>query len=45
MKWYVAINSGMPVGQDIYPLGEEPLLDHQEGIILSARSVMVLVGR
>jgi glycogen operon protein len=45
MRWHVAINTGMPSPQDIWPFGSEPELDDQRSILLAPRSVVVLVGR
>jgi len=45
MKWYVAANTGAPVPEDSWALGEEPVLSDQTNIMLGSRSVIILVGR
>lgn len=44
-KWYVFLNTGVPEPLDIFDIGREPVLENQSGVLLGARSVIVLVGR
>lgn len=44
-KWYVFANTGIQGDGDIHEPGREPLLDNQGGILVGARSVMILVAR
>jgi glycogen operon protein len=43
-KWHLAVDTGQSSPDDIYPVGEEPLLRNQQSIQLAARSVVVLVS-
>lgn len=43
--WRVFVNTSMAPPEDAWEPGSEPLLDHQEGLLLGPRSVMILVGR
>ncbi len=45
MKWHVGVNTDMPGGSDIFPIGSEPLLDNQDNFTVGARSTIVLVGK
>ncbi|MEP7284715.1 MAG: glycogen debranching protein GlgX [Chloroflexota bacterium] len=45
MKWHIAVNTMMTSGQDIYPVGSEPVLEVQDAIMLGNRSTVILVGR
>jgi isoamylase len=44
LQWRIAINTGMPSPQDIWEVGQEPVLGDQGAIMLGSRSVVVLVG-
>ncbi len=44
-KWHVFLNTGAKEPDDIYDVSREPVLENQHGILLGARSVLVLVGR
>lgn len=44
-RWYVAANTDMPSGSDIFSPGREVLLDHQEWVLAGPRSIVILVGR
>lgn len=43
MLWHSSINTGADL--DHFALGEEPVLDPQQGLLVRDRSVVVLVGR
>ena len=43
--WRAFANTSMPSPRDIWEPGSEPLLDPQEGVLVGARSVMILVAR
>ncbi|MCS6807236.1 MAG: glycogen debranching protein GlgX [Bacteroidota bacterium] len=43
--WHVFVNTGAPEPFDIFPVGREPVLENQRGILLGARSVVVLLAR
>jgi glycogen operon protein len=43
--WHVAINTGATAPEDKWPLGHEPALAEQNGLIVGEHSVVVLVGR
>jgi len=45
MNWYVATNTDMPKGSDIFSRGEEPALEEQSEFLVGVRSVVVLVGK
>jgi glycogen operon protein len=45
VSWRVGINTAAPAPGDRWPIGGEPLLPQQEGILVGGRSVVVLVGR
>jgi isoamylase len=44
-KWHVFANTGANPPQDIWEVGNEPLLENQQGIMVGDRSVVILVGR
>jgi glycogen operon protein len=44
-KWHVFLNTGADEPSDIFDVGREPVLPDQHGLLLGARSVVVLVGR
>ncbi|MBD2774198.1 hypothetical protein [Iningainema tapete] len=44
MQWYVFVNTGATPPYDCWILGTEPLLENQCGLLLGARSVVILVG-
>lgn len=44
-QWHIFANTGAPEPFDIFDVGREPVLENQHGILLGARSVVVLVGR
>lgn len=44
-KWHVFSNTGMPPGEEIWELGEEPILDNQDYILAAPKSVIVLVAK
>ncbi len=45
MQWHMAVNTGMPSPQDIWPVGSEPVLQEPGHLLLGNRSVVILVGR
>jgi glycogen operon protein len=45
MQWHLSVNTNMPSPQDIWALGEEPILEDQQNILLGNHSVVILVGR
>jgi|SRR5690606_24230446 len=45
LSWHVAVNTGMPSPEDIFPTGQEPRLADQTSMLLGPRSVAVLVGK
>ncbi len=45
IKWYLAANTDMPEGSDIFANGEEVLLEHQYHFLVGARSIVVLIGK
>jgi len=44
-KWHVAVNTGMAASEDAWDVGEEPLLEKQDGLLVGSRSIVVLLGR
>jgi glycogen operon protein len=44
-KWHIAVNTGVASPADSFDVGREPVLENQHGILLGARSVVVLVGK
>jgi glycogen operon protein len=44
-SWRVSINAAAAAPADWFPIGEEPVLPEQGGILVGDRSVVVLVGR
>lgn len=44
-KWYVAINVGADEPNDIHEVGKEILLENQKGMLIGARSVVVLIAK
>lgn len=45
MQWYVFANTGATPPQDAWIPGTEPLLEHQQGLLMGDRSVAILVGK
>ncbi len=45
LQWHVFANTAVPSPEDIWEVGEEPLLENQHNIWLGGRSTVVLVGR
>ncbi len=45
MKWYVFANTGVTPPEDSWEPGTEPLLENQSGVLVSDRSVVILVGK
>jgi len=45
MQWYLAVNTDMPSGQDIYGIGEEPVLGDQNSFLVGGRSTVILIGK
>ncbi|RDU23309.1 alpha-amylase family glycosyl hydrolase [Anaerosacchariphilus polymeriproducens] len=45
MKWYIAIDSSQTQEDGIYHEGEEPLLEQQKFLRVSARTIVVLIGK
>jgi glycogen operon protein len=45
MQWHLSVNTSMPSPQDIWALGDEPVLEEQQNILLGNHSVVILVGR
>ncbi|WP_439558223.1 glycogen debranching protein GlgX [Dyadobacter sp.] len=44
-NWYLAVNTDMPSGQDIYEIGKEPKLDDQGRFLVGGRATVILVGK
>lgn len=44
-SWYLAVNTDMPSGEDIYDIGKEPLLEDQNRFVVGGRSTVILVGK
>lgn len=44
-QWHLFSNTGMPQGEDIWEVGNEPKLDNQDYILASGRSVIILVAK
>lgn len=44
-SWHIAVNTDMPKGQDVWPIGEEKRLENQGEVLVGPRSVVVLVAR
>lgn len=44
-QWHVFANTGMGGGEDIWDLKEVPCLSDQSWVCVSARSVMILIGK
>ena len=44
-NWYVFANTSMPSPEDIHEIGQEPVLEDQNTILIGPRGVMALVGR
>ena len=45
LQWHVFANTGATPPEDIWPLGQEPVLENQGGILLGDHSVVILVGK
>jgi isoamylase len=45
MRWHVMANTGVPSPTDIWKAGEEPLLEPSNGLVVSDRSVVILLGK
>ena len=45
MHWHVFANTGVESPADVWEPGHEPRLDDQTGILVGARSVVIIVGR
>jgi glycogen operon protein len=45
MQWHVFANTDRAYPEDIFEVGQEPLLEHQEGFLMGPRSVIILIGR
>ncbi|GAB4369523.1 MAG: glycogen debranching protein GlgX [Elainellaceae cyanobacterium] len=43
MKWHVSVNTGS--NPDHFPIGSEPELEHQHGLLMRDRSVVILVAK
>jgi glycogen operon protein len=43
--WRVCANTSAPFPEDVWELGEEPVLSDQAVFLMGSRSVAVLVGR
>lgn len=43
--WHVSTNTGCPYPDDCFELGQEPQLDHQAGLLLGDRSVVILIAK
>jgi isoamylase len=44
-NWYLAVNTDMPMGQDIYDIGKEPKLDDQGRFLVGGRATVILIGK
>lgn len=45
MQWHIFANTGCPPFEDIWEVGNEPLLENQSQILLGNRSLVILVGK
>jgi isoamylase len=45
LSWHLFANTSMPSPEDSWAPGSEPRLEHQHGLLVGDRSVVVLVGR
>ncbi len=44
-RWHIFANTGIEPPGDVFPLGEEPILENQREIEVGGRSVVILVAR
>ncbi|WP_159471389.1 glycogen debranching protein GlgX [Dyadobacter sp. 3J3] len=44
-NWYLAVNTSMPSGEDIFEIGKEPILSEQGRFLVGGRSTIILVGK
>jgi isoamylase len=44
-NWYLAVNTDMPTGEDIYDIGKEPKLDDQGRFLVGGRATVILIGK
>ncbi|MBE9461779.1 glycogen debranching protein GlgX [Dyadobacter subterraneus] len=44
-NWYLAVNTSMPSGEDIFEIGKEPILSEQGRFLVGGRSTVILVGK
>ncbi|MEO6286371.1 MAG: glycogen debranching protein GlgX [Dyadobacter sp.] len=44
-NWYLAVNTDMPTGDDIYDIGKEPKLDDQGRFLVGGRATVILIGK
>ena len=44
-NWYLAVNTSMPSGEDIFEIGKEPILTEQGRFLVGGRSTVILVGK
>ncbi|MCF0056202.1 glycogen debranching protein GlgX [Dyadobacter sp. CY356] len=44
-NWYLAVNTSMPSGEDIFEIGKEPILAEQGRFLVGGRSTVILVGK
>jgi glycogen operon protein len=44
-KWHAAVNTGMAASEDAWDIGEEPLLERQDEVLVGGRSIVVLLGQ
>lgn len=44
-NWYLAVNTSMPSGEDIFEIGKEPILSEQGRFLVGGRATVILVGK
>ncbi len=44
-QWRISANTGNSSPEDIFPAGEEPVIEDQRSVLVGGRSVIILVGR
>ncbi|WPD22257.1 MAG: alpha-amylase family glycosyl hydrolase [Candidatus Electrothrix scaldis] len=44
-QWLLSVNTSMPSPEDIFPPGQERILDNQQSMLVGGRSVAILLGR
>lgn len=44
-EWYIAANTDMPEGEDIFDIGKEHRLADQTRFLVGGRSTVILIGK